>query len=94
MPKPRLSAALRAWVYRRDNWHCRRCNRNSMLTPHHVTYQSQGGEHTANNLLTLCMVCHDLLHNGKIVIEVVKTVATDLIVKFWTRGDWDETRNR
>lgn len=72
-------------MYKRDSWKCRHCNRRSMLTPHHVIYQSHGGKDDLDNLLTLCMSCHDLVHAKTLVIEIVEKLATDLVVKFWRK---------
>jgi 5-methylcytosine-specific restriction endonuclease McrA len=88
MPKQKLSAARRKRVFQRDNWRCRCCGNRQMLDPHHVIYQSAGGGHGLENLLTLCRNCHDAEHAGRLRIEVVRILnnpATDadLEVKFW-----------
>jgi 5-methylcytosine-specific restriction endonuclease McrA len=75
-------------MYRRDGWHCRHCNRSTMLTPHHVVFQSQGGSDDLNNLLCLCTPCHDDIHDGRMRIEVVRLTTCDLVVKFWHLERW------
>ena len=57
--------------FRRDDWHCRCCNRMEGLHPHHVEYRSAGGEDELDNLVTLCAWCHAALHDGHLSIEVV-----------------------
>lgn len=85
MPLPK--AVSRA-VYQRDDWHCRHCNCSSALTPHHVVYQSAGGEDTLDNLLTLCLKCHTDVHERRLVIEVVERRHNDLVVNFWKQKGW------
>ena len=46
-------------VYERDNWRCVLCRCRTRLTPHHVIPRSHGGEDTAENLITLCVTCHE-----------------------------------
>lgn len=55
-----------------------------MLDPHHVIYQSAGGGHGLENLLTMCRNCHDAEHAGRLRIEVIRVhIDADLEVKFW-----------
>ena len=76
-------------MYRRDDWHCRCCNRSSMLTPHHVVFQSQGGGDELSNLLCLCTPCHDDIHGGRLRVEVVEVIpGENIIVKFWKQKGW------
>ena len=88
MPKPPLPALLRKATFSRDEWQCRHCCCRTTLTPHHVIFRSQGGEHALNNLLTLCMRCHDAVHDRHLLIEVVEVRETDLIVRFWKQKGW------
>lgn len=73
----------KALAYQRDGWKCRCCKSRNSLTPHHVVYQSHGGTDDLFNLLTLCINCHDDVHAGRMKLEVVALLATDLVVKFW-----------
>jgi 5-methylcytosine-specific restriction endonuclease McrA len=75
-------------MYRRDNWHCRHCNCSSSLTPHHVIYQSAGGVDTLDNLLTLCLKCHNDVHEGRLRIEILRRTTNNLVVKFWKLKGW------
>lgn len=79
---PSLPKEISSKVYERDDWHCRRCNRNCNLTPHHVVYQSAGGTDELNNLLTLCITCHNDVHEGRIIVWVLKKTPTNLVVRF------------
>ena len=56
-------------MYRRDRWRCRSCNDSHNLTPHHIKFQSQGGGDDLDNLITLCIACHNKVHDGKLDIE-------------------------
>jgi len=81
-------------VFLRDNWHCRHCNSNQNLDPHHVIYKSAGGADTLDNLITLCRACHDGIHTGRIKVEVVMVLEKegDIIVKFWKRGGYGRNK--
>jgi 5-methylcytosine-specific restriction endonuclease McrA len=79
----------KAAMYRRDNWHCRCCNRSDTLTPHHIVFQSQGGTDDLDNLVTLCVKCHDDVHEGRLKIEVKEVCSKfegSYTLKF-TRGE-------
>jgi 5-methylcytosine-specific restriction endonuclease McrA len=54
----------RAVVYDRDQGRCRRCGRELELIRchiHHVKRRSEGGDHSLDNLVTLCRDCHTLM---------------------------------
>jgi len=85
---PPLPRKISLAVYRRDDWHCRHCNCNSGLTPHHVIYQSAGGPDSLNNLLTLCIKCHNDVHEGRLRIEVKLKWDCDLAVRFVKLKGW------
>ena len=36
---------------------------------HHVRYQSDGGTHDEDNLVTVCSVHHTLIHDGRLAVE-------------------------
>lgn len=63
--KPGPDQATREFVLKRDNYCCSLCNIEYTLHIHHVRYRSEGGGHTADNLLTLCRKCHELVHSDK-----------------------------
>ncbi|MFG1487729.1 HNH endonuclease [Oceanospirillum sp. HFRX-1_2] len=73
---------VRIKVLERDQFSCRCCNWNpetknsadkyrSMLELHHIEHHANGGENTEENLITLCNLCHDEVHRGKISSEVL-----------------------
>ena len=58
-------------VYLRDRWRCASpvC-RSRNVTPHHVTFRSQGGGEERANLVSLCEVCHlELVHGGAMSVR-------------------------
>ena len=64
---------VRGQVLRRDEYACRQCGwRHNMwnrsdprhLEAHHVVAHRDGGGNTADNLTTVCTVCHDEVHSG------------------------------
>jgi 5-methylcytosine-specific restriction endonuclease McrA len=66
-------------VFERDRWTCRNpfCQRRRNLTPHHLKKRSQLGGDEMENLITLCVPCHDAVERNELKIEVV-----DVVVKF------------
>ncbi len=59
---PKLYERLREQVLRRDGWRCQCCGTISNLEVHHKDFRSQGGDDSEENLITLCVGCHSLLH--------------------------------
>lgn len=62
---------IRCEVLVRDKYSCQHCNWDHSkwnkadprhLELHHRTHHAKGGENTAENLITLCTVCHDKVH--------------------------------
>ena len=67
----RLHPNLRLACLIRDNFKCKICeNKNKRLEAHHIVSHNDGGKDTIKNLVTLCDICHDKLHKGKITLEV------------------------
>lgn len=83
-----IPEAVRRVVLERDNWRCRRCGEMDLdkLTPHHVQYRSQGGDHDPDNIVTTCWRCHALIHK--------KLVRVSLINGEWFFGDVRHWRNQ
>lgn len=79
---------VKRYVLHRDDWKCRHCGRGDMLDPHHVIFRSAGGSNACNNLLTLCRKCHNDVHDGRLLIEIVSISQFDLTVKFWRQEGW------
>jgi 5-methylcytosine-specific restriction endonuclease McrA len=69
---------VRVAVLKRDLYKCTQCGWSRvMLNPddprtilelHHVHAHVEGGQNTVENLLTICNVCHDSFHAGKLAI--------------------------
>ena len=63
---------IKSYVLFRDDYTCQHCkgkSKDSKLHVHHIIFRSQGGSDTVDNLITLCKVCHDKLHLGKIELN-------------------------
>jgi ATP-dependent DNA helicase RecQ len=54
--------SLRQQVLRRDGWRCQSCGTTSNLEIHHKLFRSHSGEDTEDNLITLCVSCHEGVH--------------------------------
>ena len=65
-PRVRLDAdayqQLRLQVLERDGWHCQVCGSTMNLEVHHVQFRSHEGNDSEDNLITLCVQCHKLIH--------------------------------
>ena len=62
---PELYQRLRQEVLRRDAWRCQCCGTRSNVEVHHKKYRGQGGDDSEENLITLCVECHDSHHRGR-----------------------------
>lgn len=62
-----------AQVLERDQYQCAACGQGGLnqLHVHHVTYRSRGGDDVLNNLVTLCLGCHQLLHDNPAMFHIV-----------------------
>ena len=56
---------LRHEVLRRDGWRCQLCGTMSNLEIHHQQFRSHTGEDSAQNLITICTMCHSAIHCGR-----------------------------
>ncbi|HEU4583036.1 MAG TPA: HNH endonuclease signature motif containing protein [Polyangiaceae bacterium] len=63
-----IPPALRRAVLRRDERRCRvaGCRNATFLDLHHIRPRSEGGSHSAGNLVTLCSAHHRALHRGEL----------------------------
>lgn len=75
-------------LYVRDSFQCRHCHSRSNLTPHHVIYRSSQGPDTLDNLLTLCMTCHEATHRHDLEITVIRKENNNLVVHFTRCNSW------
>jgi len=62
---------VRVAVLRRDAYQCQHCTWHidewnkadpRILELHHKKHHADGGDNTAENLITLCNICHDEIH--------------------------------
>lgn len=60
--KATIKPSLRREVYERDEYGCRYCGARKNLSLDHVMPESQGGETTAENLVTCCKSCNSRKH--------------------------------
>jgi 5-methylcytosine-specific restriction endonuclease McrA len=56
---------LRKQVLRRDGWRCQICGSRQNLQVHHKQLRSQQGPDNDSNLITLCVDCHEGLHQSR-----------------------------
>jgi ATP-dependent DNA helicase RecQ len=54
---------LRQEVLCRDGWRCQSCGAMSNLEVHHKQFRSQSGDDSEENLITLCVACHNCVHS-------------------------------
>jgi len=61
---------VKQYVLNRDNYICQNCKaKNIKLHVHHIIYKSNGGTDKPSNLITLCIPCHDKVHNDELEIQ-------------------------
>jgi HNH endonuclease len=70
--------ARRRTVYKRDDWTCTQCGKQSgphasgdgvRLHAHHEIPRSEGGSNALSNLTTLCEPCHNKVHDHDIFAD-------------------------
>ena len=65
-------ANTKSYVLSRDKHICQNCkgrSKEKRLEVHHIVYRSKGGSDRAENLVTLCKVCHDKVHDNTIKLK-------------------------
>ncbi len=69
--KSDIPPALRRKVLARDHGRCRVpwCRSSRNIEQHHLIPRSEGGEHTLENLITLCESHHIAHHQGALIID-------------------------
>ena len=66
--QPRLQLDRRTYrqlcqkILERDGWRCQYCGLPANLQVHHITSRGQEGDDREENLVTLCVNCHQDLH--------------------------------
>ncbi len=69
--QPRVRLAPEAYrelwlqVLKRDGWRCQGCGRTENLQVHHIEPRSRLGDDTAENLIALCVLCHQKTHRQR-----------------------------
>ena len=59
---------VKAYVRDRDEYTCQLCGaKDTMLHVHHLVERSKGGSDRPDNLITMCVSCHDKIHLGKAI---------------------------
>jgi|GEM_PF-290458 len=66
-----IPVAMRKKVLKRDGHKCQRpgCGRTFFLEVHHIEPEGAGGATEEKNLCTACTFCHDLVHEGWLIVE-------------------------
>jgi 5-methylcytosine-specific restriction endonuclease McrA len=62
---PTSYKTLRQQVLRRDGWRCQSCGTMLKLEVHHKQFRSHSGHDSEENLITLCVYCHEELHSQR-----------------------------
>jgi hypothetical protein len=67
-----IPAPTRRLVLQRDHHRCRVpwCRSSHNLQPHHIEHFARGGNHDAENLVTLCWRHHKALHDGGLILRM------------------------
>lgn len=66
--RPRLALSrgeydrLRIRVLKRDRWQCQGCGSSVNLQVHHLQYRGRMGSDVVDNLISLCVDCHNQEH--------------------------------
>lgn len=72
-------AKARALVWERDSGFCRVCGQDAMKLYrgigfgfgqcHHIRYRSRGGQNNVQNLVLVCVACHDDIHARRVELS-------------------------
>jgi 5-methylcytosine-specific restriction endonuclease McrA len=62
---PTAYESLRQQVLRRDGWRCQLCGTRANLEVHHKQFRSHSGHDSEQNLITLCVRCHEEMHSPR-----------------------------
>lgn len=79
---------LHELVFVRDGWQCRHCKDRNTLHAHHVRLRSALGPDELNNLITLCLQCHEAFHKDNLAITVLVVQDTNVQVMFVRMNGW------
>lgn len=70
-----FTKALKDKIKQRDGWECYICGKTTNLHVHHIIPRIEGGEHTPDNLVTLCGGCHRSVESGNTENAIEKCIA-------------------
>lgn len=63
-------ASYREYVLERDNFTCTKCSKRGVISSdlhvHHPNPLYKGGEHSIDNMITLCVPCHKKEHKVRV----------------------------
>lgn len=92
LAKQDVPPALRREVVRRDRRCCQApgCRHHKFLDLHHIVARENGGQHEADNLVTLCAAHHRAVHDGELRIE--GEVSTGLRFRHADGSDYGDAR--
>lgn len=89
-----ISKETRREVYARDYYRCALCDTPRGLQIHHVIPRSRGGSNDPENLITLCMWCHNAIHGTRwpnmpdwMDKEELKQAAVEYLADYYA-GSW------
>lgn len=88
-----IPTSTRRKVYARDGYRCALCDSTRYIQIHHVIPRGQGGSDFAENLITLCSVCHGQAHGINVYAhpdfdaEKVSQDCVEYVSDFYA-GDW------
>lgn len=62
-------ARVYALVDERDRGRCRVCGL-AAAHHHHIRYRSQGGKHVPENIVSVCVFCHERIHAKRLIVSM------------------------
>ncbi len=68
-PAKPTTDAMRDRILARDDFECLSCGTAIDLHAHHKTPREDGGPTVPDNLMTMCLKCHGLVHDGFLHVE-------------------------
>lgn len=72
--KRRASERVKAAVYKlvdeRDHGVCRVCSKPA-AHHHHIKMRSRGGTHTLDNIVSVCVDCHERIHAHRLIVGLL-----------------------
>lgn len=82
-----IPQAVRDKVFERDNYRCIICGKPGIPNAHYIR-RSQGGLGIEQNVVTLCLICHNSYDNGFLREKIGKAIKEYLELKYYP--NWNE----